>query len=361
MRLLTTKFSKVLTITVITIAIVLFFISIDIIGIGGADNTIGNKHKLITGDTLNCTIVLDNRINTATPALKFATNLIRNFSEEHRCVVDIGVEKNNLLIWDKLIEDEIDVIVISSNDSIPAPYSDYVDKSIAIEKEYICAVKLGNDKVLESINYWITYSKQTHEYKKQLAWLVRNESRMRLSFPRTRYSISRYDSLVKKYSKTIGWDWRLFSALMYQESKFNQGVISRMGAIGLMQVMESTANRYGIEDIYDPEQNIKAGTRELGRLQNVYKKMGADSINVILLTLAAYNCGEGKIQHCMKVAKFEGKNHLSWEDLVSVIPIMNDGYTNGEVTIPPFKGKESITHVKNIIRQWELYKKSVVQ
>ena len=62
-----------------------------------------------------------------------------------------------------------------------------------------------------------------------------------------------------------------------------------------MQIKESVAKSYGVENIYNPQENIKAGTLHLKRLQNMYKKMGADSLNAILLTIAAYNCGEGRI------------------------------------------------------------------
>lgn len=360
-RILNTKFARVVTITAITILASLILINSDIISIGGSNSSLGADHKQLVGDSLVCTILIDNNLNTTRPGLKFTTDLIRKFSEQHRCAVEVSIKKGNNECWDEILTGETDVIIFNTNDSIPEPYGDYIEISVPIEESYSCAVKLGNDNILNSINYWVKHYKHSSEYKKNWERLLKSKSRGRFGFGLTRYSISAYDDLVKQYSKTIDWDWRLLSALIYQESKFNQGVVSRMGAIGLMQVMESTANRMGISDVYDPEQNIKAGTKELSRLIKRYKKMGCDSTNTILITLAAYNCGDGKIQHCMKVAKEEGLNPLDWNNIEMVIPLMTNGYKNEQVNIPPFKGRETIIHVENIIRQWELYSSSVVK
>ena len=235
------------------------------------------------------------------------------------------------------------MIIFNLRDSIPKNYADYIEHSVVIEDDYVCAVKLGNDILLENINYWISHFKQTSEYEKLWSAAKKSASRSRYGFGLTRYTISQYDDLVKKHSRTIDWDWRLLSALIYQESKFNQGVVSPRGAIGLMQVMESTAERHGVSDVYNPEFNILAGVRELSRLQRRYKKMGADSLNTIILTLAAYNCGEGKIQQCMKVAQAKGKDSLIWENLTENV------------------SRETSIHVENILRQYDLYSRTVVE
>ena len=58
--------------------------------------------------------------------------------------------------------------------------------------------------------------------------------------------ISKYDPLVKKHARRYGFDWRLISAQMYAESSFRPDVVSNAGAVGLMQIMPSTAKWLGL-------------------------------------------------------------------------------------------------------------------
>ena len=170
--------------------------------------------------------------------------------------------------------------------------------------------------------------------------------------------ISRYDGLFAKYSQKIRWDWRLLAALIYQESKFKIGVSSSRGAIGLMQIKESVAKSYGIEDIYDPEENIKAGTRHLLRLQRMYEKMGADSLNAPLIAIATYNCGEGRMEDIMNLAKSIGRNHLVWDTLATVIPLLQkrDYYMDTVVKLGKFKGTETLKYMEQINERYLYYK-----
>ena len=93
--------------------------------------------------------------------------------------------------------------------------------------------------------------------------------------------------LVEKYSEQNGLDDKLVAAVINQESGFNPKAISRAGAQGLMQLMPGTARGLGVEDPFDPEQNIAGGTKYLKNLINKY-----DSVE---LGLAAYNAGSGAV------------------------------------------------------------------
>lgn len=79
----------------------------------------------------------------------------------------------------------------------------------------------------------------------------------------------------------------LVSSVIQTESAWNPKATSRVGARGYMQLMPGTAKDLGVTDIYDPKQNIEAGTRHLGRLVSKYKDEG--------LAAAAYNAGEGNV------------------------------------------------------------------
>ena len=80
--------------------------------------------------------------------------------------------------------------------------------------------------------------------------------------------LSPYDELVKKYARQYGQDWRLITAQMYQESKFDPQATSWVGARGLMQIMPVTGHELGFTDLHDPEENIHAGVKYMSQLVN---------------------------------------------------------------------------------------------
>lgn len=99
--------------------------------------------------------------------------------------------------------------------------------------------------------------------------------------------------LVTRVSDERGIDARLVHALVTVESGYDPRAVSRKGALGLMQLMPDTVRRLGVRDPFDPEQNVRAGVRELARLIDRYA-------GDLPRALAAYNAGEGA------VAKYRG-------------------------------------------------------
>jgi soluble lytic murein transglycosylase-like protein len=97
-----------------------------------------------------------------------------------------------------------------------------------------------------------------------------------------------YDSMIENAAFANTLHPTLIRALIVVESGFNPRAVSRRGAVGLMQLRPDTARRYGVADRYDPEQNIRAGTRYLGDLMTLF-----DSNTE--LALAAYNAGEAAV------------------------------------------------------------------
>jgi len=94
-------------------------------------------------------------------------------------------------------------------------------------------------------------------------------------------------NLIDKYSQKYNIDKNLVKAVVKQESGFNSKAVSSAGAMGLMQLMPSTAKNLGVRNPFDAEQNIAGGTKYLKNLINKY-----DSVK---LGLAAYNAGSGAV------------------------------------------------------------------
>ena len=101
-------------------------------------------------------------------------------------------------------------------------------------------------------------------------------------------SRSEIDNLVSKYAERNGLDEDFVKAVINQESGFNPNATSKCGAMGLMQLMPSTAQGLGVTNAYDAEQNIEGGTKYLKGLMD---RFGNDKS----LALAAYNAGPGAV------------------------------------------------------------------
>ena len=95
---------------------------------------------------------------------------------------------------------------------------------------------------------------------------------------------AKYDGLIQTFCDKHGVDPKLVHSIIEAESDYDAGAVSARGAVGLMQLMPQTATDYGVQNAFDPEENIEAGVRYLKDLSKTYE----DDLDQIL---AAYNAG----------------------------------------------------------------------
>jgi membrane-bound lytic murein transglycosylase F len=143
-------------------------------------------------------------------------------------------------------------------------------------------------------------------YNLMMAKYFKNERQMRVAASEDRSDkagqLSPYDDLVKKYATMYEFDWRLVTSQMYQESRFDPGARSWVGALGLMQVMPRTAKEVGVGDVRRPEQGIHAGVKVLARYSEIFQDPDIDETDRIHFALAAYNAGPGHVADGRRLA-----------------------------------------------------------
>lgn len=171
--------------------------------------------------------------------------------------------------------------------------------------------------------------------------------------------LSPYDEILKRESEKIGWDWRLISAVIYQESKFETWKRSWAGAFGIFQFMPSTATSYGISPNSSAEAQIVAGVKKLKKNYEQWLEVIPDSTECINFTLATFNAGRAHIDDARALCGVYDLNDQVWDDNVAEM-IKNLGkptyYRNKVVKYGYCRGTETYKYVSEILQRFEEYK-----
>ena len=280
-------------------------------------------------------------------------------------IIEIPYESEQLI---KLVVDrDIDYAICDENIArVNATYYPDIDVNTPISFNQNLAWGLrrdNSDKLLQELNKWIRTFRNTQSYAILYAKYFKN-SRSNIIVKSDYYTlntgkVSPWDDMIKGYSDSISWDWRLLASLIYQESRFKPNVVSWAGAFGLMQIMPETGKYFGIDITSSPGNNIRAGTSYINWLHSVFDPKIPDENERLKFILASYNAGPGHVLDAMKLAEKNGKDPLKWEDNVAIWMLKKSEpqYYNDEVVKNGyFRGTESVAFVDEILERFERYK-----
>lgn len=154
--------------------------------------------------------------------------------------------------------------------------------------------------------------------------------------------------IFRTFGEQYGVDYLMVAAQGYQESRLNQSARSRAGAIGIMQLLPSTAKdpNVGIADISTIRPNIHAGVKYLDFIRTRYfSDSEMDRFNQTMFSFAAYNAGPARVRKLRDKAAKQGYDPNVWFDNVEVIAAREIGH-------------ETVQYVSNILKYYIAYRLS---
>ena len=220
----------------------------------------------------------------------------------------------------------------------------------------ITGAKISSDSLIASVEARLEEKRRLVQLKNDLENSTLGES------------IDKYKPIIKKYAKRYGFDWRLIVAQIAQESGFKEKARSRVGALGLMQLMPTTAKEISHElDIQyimkNPRENITAGIYHLKKQIRYFPD--SPYSDQMRLSLASYNCGVGRIFDAQSIAEYYKQAPNRW---INVRPYLSTlKHTDWELHLqvwPDGKPKygyfygynETINYVDRIWDTYKIYK-----
>ena len=257
--------------------------------------------------------------------------ILREFADDHGLELEFITPADSTFYLDSLRDGTVDLLVMYQADSL---HADGFISTIPYRDSTVWVLREDRGREVRLLNNWIAQMNGNGGIGKIGKTYLR-----RVGSSLT--SISPYDGIVKKNANEMGWDWRLLSAIIYHESKFINESCSAKGAVGLMQINN---DKYSVDTLLDPAVNVSIGTKYLSYLSGMFAERGADSLECLKFTLAAYNAGEGNILKCIRTAEEKGVDPTRWDNVVSIIP-----------EVPGFHGKQTIAYVREVLDTFDEY------
>lgn len=209
------------------------------------------------------------------------------------------------------------------------------------------AMRKGSPQLMAAVNGYQTEAKKGTEIGNILfkRWFDSADRVKNAIAPGEDAKFEETIGFIRKYAATYDFDPILIAAQGYQESGLDQSVRSDAGAIGIMQVLPSTASdpNVGIPDIEVADRNVEAGVKYLRFLREEYfSEPGMGKLDRALFTFAAYNAGPGNIRKARKRTEAMGLDPDVW-------------FGNVEVSATRTISREPVVYVRNILKYYTAY------
>ena len=311
------------------------------------------NEEILQGRELTCVIDIGRNMfgrNAMLAGLSY--EMLEKFGEVEDCSMRIVAYGRNASSIDSLLCGAADIVVEACGDSLCIGNEGVAVIYSSGYEGVRWTMRAEDRKEMKRVNLWLENYMGSEEYAAQLQRFGKirdpRKSRSPLAEGGT---LGPYDDVIRQYADSIGWDWRMLAAIVYQESRFALNTRSHRGAVGLMQIKPSTADSYNISDLLDPQKNISAGTKHLKRLDRMFGHYGLSREERMKVVLAAYNAGEGRISECIHYAGVLGYDSTSWEGISSMIPqIGSDSVSVDDSSLlSHFKGEETIAYVDSVL------------
>ena len=343
LKRITKKFLKYLIPTLLVLLIIPF---------SELNRNSGETKDIFSDDMIRCALKLEDNLSDGYQT-GYCYEMAERLAGYLKDSVRIFLATDDGSYLDSLVTGDIDILALPTEE-IPEQ-EEFM--SFPLGDVPVSWVMTADKKKQKEIIRWLNNFKGSNEYAGMISRFFHGYNPYRKGARRDQAIISPYDGLIKENAKRIGWDWKMFAALIWSESRFRIQANSQRGAFGLMQMMPKTADRYEIDNLLDPRENIEAGASYISRLQGKFRDTAANDDELVKFTLAAYNAGEGRIYDCIKLARAQGIDTGTWESLCTVLPQMSqDSILFWEdVRHGKFKGKETVAYVKAVLNQYDIF------
>ncbi|WP_232062469.1 transporter substrate-binding domain-containing protein [Buttiauxella agrestis] len=180
-------------------------------------------------------------------------------------------------------------------------------------------------------------NQQVYKYLRNTKWVKDARSEEEIN------KFNQVTEIFRKYGAQYNVDWLLMAAQGYQESRLDQSVRSKSGAIGVMQVLPTTGKELKVGDISLIDPNINAGVKYIRFMRDRYfADEPMSDMNKMLFTFASYNAGPAKIARLRKEATKNGLDPNIW-------------FNNVERIAQLRIGNETVQYVSNIFKYYIAY------
>lgn len=234
-----------------------------------------------------------------------------------------------------------------------------VDLGLSVDQKMAFGLRKSSHLLKARLNQWLSEFKKSPKYKYIYHKYFEVQTGTQNAFSDfsslNGRSISKFDDYFKDAEKETGIDWRLLSAVCYQESKFNPGLISFGGAYGIMQFMPSTGPYYGVYPDSPVNVQILGGAKKIKADLDKWSQI-PDSIQRLKFALASYNSGRCHIEDAQKLAKKYKLDPNVWDDNVGImlLNLSKQKYYQDEAVRCGFtRGTNTYRYVENVIERYE--------